>query len=321
MNPNDPNRDSLDSSLESPSTFDGQINNTTGPTAAGPASGLIDPAAVTPGSPAPPPHSPRKLLSFSSTKVLAGLLAVALLGLTSYTLISSFRKPKPAPPQIIINTQNLDNGTLSKVTQQAGPDATARQQLTVSPDVLFKNSSHIQGSSQVDGDLNVGGNLSVNGTATFQKAVGVNSNLAVRGNLSVAGSLNVGSINVGSLTASSLTLGNSFSFSGHLIPGGALPTAKISVAGGGGTVAIDGNDISGTVTITSGGGSMIAGEMAIISFHTNYSGTPKVQLTPVNANAANLRYYVTRTAGFFTVNNTAPAANNTAYVFDYFVTQ
>lgn len=270
--------------------------------------------------PTPPPDKPK----FAARKLLLPLLAL-LITLVVIGGVATLLLKKPAKPAvpitpITINTQSLDNGTLTKLTAQAAPNDT-KQQLTVTPDALFKNNVQVQGILTANKDLNVGGNLNVNGTTTLQNAVAINSSAAIRGALSVGGALSAGSLNVGSLVVTTVNASGNINFGGHLLPGGATPNAVASTSAAGGSVSVSGNDTAGTITITMGNGTLVAGEFAIINFRTRFATTPKVQLTPVNSPASALNYFATRSAGFFTVNTSSPPAASTSYVFDYLVTQ
>ena len=250
---------------------------------------------------------------------LAIILLLLLLAGGAYTVLRMTSKKTVTTTTVTVNTQSLDNGTLNKLTAQAGTPI--KQQLVISPDTIFKNSVTIHNGLDTSGDVNIGGNLSVKGTSTLQGSVGVNGNLAVHGSLSVSGALTAPSLNVGNLGITNLTASGSLSFGGHLIPSGATPSGTPSVAASGGTVTVSGNDTAGTVTITTGGSATLAGEMAIISFHTAFATTPKVQLTPITSSAAGLRYYATRSPGFFTIDTATAPDTSTNYVFDYLVTQ
>ncbi|MEO8104762.1 MAG: hypothetical protein ABI602_00295 [Candidatus Saccharibacteria bacterium] len=251
------------------------------------------------------------------------IIVVVIVGLVlTVVIIALLKHPskKIAPTVVTINTQNLDNGTLNKLTAQAGPNKTV-QQLTISPDTLFKNSTEVQGSLKADKQLDVSGNVNVAGTTTLQGAVGINSNLAVRGALSVGGALSAASLNVGSLAVTTVNASGSLNFGGHLVPSGTTPAVAPSSGTSGGTVTVSGNDTAGTITITIGNGPLVAGEMAILNFHTQFSTTPKVQLTPISGDASALNYYATRSATFFTVETTTTPTHGASYVFDYLVTQ
>jgi hypothetical protein len=245
--------------------------------------------------------------------VIAACIAVVLLAAATLAVTLSRKRnaAQPAPATITINTQSLDNGTLSKLSTKASPSGETNQQLTISPETIFKKGVTVQGDTKADKDLSVGGNLGVKGSTTLQGAVGINNNLAVRGSLSVGGTLSAPSMNVNGNVA----------FGGHLTPGGATPNAKPSVAASGGTVAVSGNDTSGTITINMGTGTLTAGELAIITFRTPFGTTPKVQLTPINGPASSIRYYATRSSTFFTVDSSSTPSNGASYVFDYLVTQ
>ena len=265
------------------------------------------------------------------TLAFIGLAVIVLIGLVIAATMLFTKKPapvaKPVAAPVTINTQSLDNGVLTQLVDKAGGPNETKQQLTVTPDTLFKKNVEVAGTFTTDStatvgsNINVGGNQNVKGTTTLQGAVGINSNLAVRGALSVGGALSAGSLNVGNLVVTTVNASGALNFGGHLIPSGPTPAAVASVGAGGGSVVIDGNDTAGTVIITTGSGAQLAGEMAIINFKTAFAGTPKVQLTPLSGSAADLHFYATRSAGFFTINSTtAPVAGGT-YSFDYFVSQ
>ena len=265
------------------------------------------------------------------TLAFIGLAVIVLIGLVIAGTMLLTKKPAPVKPPttvapITINTQSLDNGVLTQLTNQAAPNET-KQQLTVAPDTLFKKNVEVNGtfttnsSATVGNSLNIGGSQNVKGTTTLQGAVGINSNLAVRGALSVGGALSAASLNIGNLVVTTVNASGALNFGGHLVPSGPEPAAVTSVGAGGGSVVIDGNDTAGTIVITTGSGAQLAGEMAIITFKSRFAATPKVQLTALDGGAAGLRFYATRSAGFFTINSiTAPTAGGT-YSFDYFITQ
>lgn len=268
----------------------------------------------------PPPSSlwKPKLPKYTLVMIVI-VVGLALIAAAAIILLKQPAK-KATPTPIIINTQSLDNGTLNRLTAQAGPNTT-KQQLTITPDTLFKNTVVVQGALKTASDLDVAGNLNVHGKTTLQGAVGINSNLAVRGALSVGGALSAASLNVGSLAVTTVNASGSLNFGGHLVPSGTTPDVKASVGASGGTIAISGNDTAGTITINIGNGGLIAGEMAIISFHTPFATTPKVQLTPITSTASTLNYYATRSTTFFTIDSSTTPTVGASYVFDYLVTQ
>lgn len=276
-----------------------------------------------------PPRRKRLRFVANRTLITAGifLLAVALLVGGAF-----FLRPKPKPDQtVIINTQNLDNGTLNKLAPQGG----AATQLTINANILAVNDLKVQGTASVQRDMTVRGNLTVNGTTNLQattinggltvnSGLAVNGNSSLSGNLSVTGLLTTGGLSVGSITTSSLTVNNNLTLGGHLIPTGSAPSISPGPAARGGSVSISGNDTAGTITINTGNqglGGAHTGEMAVITFRTPFATTPKIQLTPINIDAAGLNYYAARGPRFFNVNSTSTVADGTTYVFDYLVTQ
>ena len=291
---------------------------------------LSAPGDYTITSPAPRPTPTDGKLPSRRTLLFIGLAVIVLIGLVIGGTMLLTKKPapvkQPAAAPVTINTQSLDNGVLTQLTNQAAPNET-KQQLTVAPDTLFKKNVEINGTFTTDStatvgnSLNVGGNQNVKGSSTLQGAVGINSNLAVRGALSVGGALSAGSLSVGNLVVTTVTASGALNFGGHLVPSGATPASVASVGAGGGSVVIEGNDTSGTIIITTGSGAQLAGEMAITTFKTKFATTPRVQLTALNGSAADLHFYASRSAGFFTINSTTTPTASSTYAFDYFVSQ
>jgi hypothetical protein len=273
----------------------------------------LDQRAAAGGTPNEPGVFSHFRRSYATLAVIGFILLILLIyGVSKMAMKDEKRQPAAQP--ITINTQNLDNGTLNKLTTTGTPTET-KTQLTISPDTLFKSDVHVQGSLQVDR------NLEVKGTTTLQGATSINSNLAVRGSVSVGGTLSAPALNIGTLTTTSINVTGSISFGEHLVPTGSTPSVTASKAALGGSVQISGNDTAGTITISTGTGAPLAGEMANIHFRKAFGSTPKVQLTPINAESAALRYYAARSAGFFTINTGTAPTTQTSYTFDYLVTQ
>lgn len=272
----------------------------------------------------PPPKKPSRRRKKRQVIALTGtVLAAAAVGMSAYALLQ--QKQEKPEATYVINTQSLDNGTLNELTGQA--DGLVKQQLTISPDTIFKNSVTVQGPATVENDLTVRGKTVLQGSTSVESDLSVNRSLTVVGNTSLASNLNVNgqisaaSLTVGSLTISSINLSSNLNFAGHLIPNGPAPAPRASTAAGGGSVTVSGNDTSGTIVINTGNSFMTPGELAIVTFQTPFNTTPKVQLTPVNDAASALNYYATRSATFFTISSSSAASQNRQYVFDYLVTQ
>jgi hypothetical protein len=161
------------------------------------------------------------------------------------------------------------------------------------------------------------------GDATFNSVV-VNMDLKVLGNILANGGLTVNGdanflANV-SLAGHIITSGNTPYIviedgAGLLVAPADNPAANLA------TASVDGNDISGKVTIDLGDSSA-TGKLITLNFKHAYARAPKVVITPANAASAGLQYYVQSTATGFTIVITSgqltPASSLT---FNYFITQ
>jgi len=132
-------------------------------------------------------------------------------------------------------------------------------------------------------------------------------NLTVNGTLEVKGLLKVADIEV----------------NGHIITKGNTPqiTAK-DASGSGANVSIDGNDISGTITITAGNGAT-AGDLAEVTFNKVYGAKPRVILSASNDKAAKLQLFKTASSSGFVLkaaDGSTPADGST-YEIDYQIMQ
>ena len=166
--------------------------------------------------------------------------------------------------------------------------------------------ANLQVSGQLDaGNLNVSGNTSL-------------YNLMVTGSVTIEHDLTVtGLVSVGSLLVN-----------GHIITAGDAPTVTVlAAAGTNATVTIAGNDTSGTITITTGDpangnqGAPTFGELVKILFKQPFGKAPQVDLSPGDANAADLRWWRATATDSFSLNVKATPAPNTTYTFDYFVVE
>jgi hypothetical protein len=151
--------------------------------------------------------------------------------------------------------------------------------------------------------------LNVSGTATIN-------------NLSVT-TLNATAATIGTLTVTgSAQFAGDITVGGHVITAGGQPTAESQAAiGTGASVAVDGTDTTGTITISTGA-NPTSGDLAKILFSKTYGKAPHIVLSPSNNNAAGLRTFKGATTStdfmFDSLDNPAP---NTTYTFDYFIAQ
>jgi hypothetical protein len=243
------------------------------------------------------------------------LLILLLCGL-SFVILKYRKTATTITKTVTINTQSLDSGTLHTLTNQLDKSGSVKQQLTISPNTLFNNDVTVQGSTSLLGPVSIGDNLSVGGGLT------VGRNASIGGGLSVSGAITAGTLNVGSINVSTLTLSGNFNWAGHLISTGTATTATVGLAIGNGRVTVTGNDSIGSVAIVSGTSGLLAnGEVAIVHFHTPYSGTPIVQITPADQGAAALQYYVVAAPDFFSIRTVSAPGASVNYVFNYFVSQ
>ncbi len=149
---------------------------------------------------------------------------------------------------------------------------------------------------------------------------------AILASLSATGDLSVVNATVNGTLAvtSAATFNNTLTVNGHIITGNTSGNTTIGPEAGAGTgasVAIDGNDTSGTITLTTGTGAAM-GDLATIAFANAYGAAPRVTLTPDNLAAANLPYYTNnRTTAGFTLSTSGVPDDATVYVFSYQVMQ
>jgi hypothetical protein len=172
-------------------------------------------------------------------------------------------------------------------------------------DSLQNGGSATLSSLNVTGDTHMV-DLNVSGRATLQE-------LTVAGSVSVGGTLSV--------TGSAQFAGN-ITVGGHIITAGGQPTSVAqAAAGGSASVAVDGTDTAGTITITTGS-APTSGDLAKIIFSQVYGKAPRVVLSPSNGAASGLHFYrgATSATDFMFSAADAPAANTT-YTFDYFIAQ
>jgi hypothetical protein len=139
--------------------------------------------------------------------------------------------------------------------------------------------------------------------AMFQN-VTVALDLNVMGNLTANGALTViGDANF---------LGN-VKFGSHISTDGQVLAATTELGAGdqngannSATATIDGNDISGQVSVVLGDNSA-TGKLVTVNFSKQYTKAPKVILTPANGSSSSLQYYVTTTKDGFTITVTGGA--------------
>lgn len=188
---------------------------------------------------------------------------------------------------------------------------TALSQLNVNGDTTATN-------------LNVRKDLTVTETTRLQGPVTLSSLLTINNGANISGNLTVGSsITSSTISASTLTAISTLTVGGHVITAGSAPTITAqggsSVLGSNGTVTVSGNDASGTIAFNVGFGATSTGMIASIAYHTGYSVTPHVVVSPIG----NVGYFhITRSGSGFTVYIDGPGPLSPGgYAFDYIVEQ
>ena len=170
----------------------------------------------------------------------------------------------------------------------------------------------------------------LNPTPDLQGSNAVFNSMAISGALS-ADSINVGGLaTIGSLMVSgdaafqgNITVSGDVTLNAHLITTGATPTIQaLPVIGSqNATASINGNDISGVITIKTGS-SPAVGDLAKLSFAKAYGQAPHVMITPNDAASASLLVYASASAtGSFNLSVAGQPKADTTYSFTYYVVQ
>ncbi|MDL2342449.1 MAG: tail fiber domain-containing protein, partial [Patescibacteria group bacterium] len=148
-------------------------------------------------------------------------------------------------------------------------------------------------------------NLTVTKLATFA-TLHVTGAVQIDGGLTVAGPTSVQDITV----------------NGHVITAGTTPTfTALTAAGANATATVNGNDTSGTITLTTGVTPTV-GDMATVTFNKAFGKTPRIIITPNDGKSAPLLIYPTQmsaTSFNFALSNLPAGA--TTYSFNYFIVE
>ena len=134
------------------------------------------------------------------------------------------------------------------------------------------------------------------------------------------------------IVAKDLTVGGettleTVTINGKLISAGDTPTAVLgaTTTGQGSTYTIEGNDIAGSITITTGTDTptnpIDSGEQITVTFNTPYDDVPRIALTAKGAESAGVRYFVETTETEFIVTFLDAPGEATDYTFDYIIIQ
>ena len=170
-----------------------------------------------------------------------------------------------------------------------------------------------------ESNLSLRGSLGVLGAATFQNTVTVGQILSVDNSAAIANNLSVGGeITANTVATNNLILSGTFVLGSHIQTSGSSPTAGPGNAlGSNGTISINGDDAAGTVNINVGVNAS-PGVLARVAFHSDYSSTPRIVISPIGVGA---NFFITSPSvgGFnIEVSSSLPAGN---YAIDYIVEQ
>lgn len=265
------------------------------------------------------------------------LLFILLLVLAGVIVLVTWLASKNADKNTV-ETQSLTSDTLKQLATSDVTVGQPKQVLNVQSNavfagkVLIRDSLEVAGPIQVGGALNIPG-ITVSGNSIFE-SIQVNKDLSVAGNTALQGQLSVqrnltvggtgtfgGNISAPQVTTGNLQLNGNLTLTKHIAVGGSTPSRSNGPAlGGGGTVAVSGSDIGGSININTGSGPT-AGCFVTVNFTQKYNTTPRINVTPIGSGAANVGYYINRSTTSFSVcaANNPPA--NSSFGFDYFIVE
>jgi cytoskeletal protein CcmA (bactofilin family) len=257
------------------------------------------------------------------------------------------KKPTPAPSPKLTQLNQSELQKLDSFFSGNSAGKTA-EVLTINSASLFNSrvavgsDLKVTGSISVDGPTNLGdlnvdktstlgvtnvrGQLGVNGPLTVQSPAVLNAGATLKGNLTVSGNGSFGgSISAGTVQAQNLSVSGQLNVDGHLNIGGLTPSvAPGSAAGSGATAHVIGNDVAGTVSVSTGttpNNSNLGGELVRVTFHTGFPTAPTIIITSDGRDSAIIQPYVVKTADFFIIDSSVDPASHTNYAFEYWVVQ
>lgn len=266
---------------------------------------------------------------------LVFLILVAVAGV--YMIVSYLNSQKP-PEEPNIATQKLTQDALKQLANTDVTVGGAAQTFSIQGNAIIAGQTLMRGNLNVAGSLQTGGsitapNITISGTSNLGTAQ-INSlqvaqntaiqgsttmrDLSVSGTSTFSGAMTASQISVTQLTLSGnavLQVPNHVSFTG---PTPSRASVNAAVLGAGGTASISGSDTSGTINISTGA-SPTSGCFASFNFAKAFTGTPRVNVTPVGAAAGQTQFYVTRTTTSFSICTANAAPANQQFSYDFFI--
>ena len=296
---------------------------TANPTPASAAGGVKKPSAL------------KRFLRRANVYFLAFLLILVITGVVTAVFYLNSQKPASEPN---LTTQPLTQDALKQLANTDASVGDTNQTLTIQGNAIIAGQTLIRGALNVAGNIQTSGSIqgssitisgNANLGATQVNSLQVATNAAVQGSttlrdLSVAGRASFsGAVTASDLTVSRLTLsGNAvLTIPNHISFTGPSPgrTINAGVLGGGGSASVNGSDTTGTVNVNTGN-SPSSGCFVRINFQQAFSNQPHVLVSPVGSSAGQLNFYVERDKTGFSICSTNAATANSAFAFDYFVT-
>jgi len=276
----------------------------------------------------------KRLLHGTNIYLLLFILLLVIAGIIATAVYFSSKKATDNN----VPTQTLTQDALKQLATSDVTVGQPKQTLSVQSNAVFagkvlvRDSLEVAGTIQVGGSLNVPG-ITVSGNSIFEQ-IQINKGLSVAGDTSVQGQLTVsknlavgggatfgGAISAPAVNVNSLQLNGNLTLTKHIAAGGSTPNRSNGDAlGSGGTTAVSGSDIAGSVNVNTGSGTS-AGCFLTVTFTTKYNSTPRVIVTPVGSAAANLGYYTNRTTSNFSICAANTPPTNASFGFDYFVVE
>jgi cytoskeletal protein CcmA (bactofilin family) len=276
----------------------------------------------------------KRIMSKMNVYLLIFILLLLVAGVIAVSVYLASKKAETTT----VPTQTLTSDTLKQLATSDVTVGEPKQVLNVQSNAAFAGKVFVKGSLEVAGAIQVGGSINVpgitvSGNSVFEQ-IQVNKGLSVQGDTSLQGQLSVqknltvagsatfgGPVSAPSISVNTLQLNGNLSLTRHLAVGGATPGRSNGDAlGGGGTTAVSGSDIAGSININTGSGAS-TGCFVTINFTTKYNTTPRVLITPIGASAAGIGYYVNRTTTNFSVCTATTPPSNASFGFDYFVVE
>lgn len=270
------------------------------------------------------------------------LLFILLVIMTLLIAYVAYNSDKKVKTDNSIKGQILSESALSSLSASNTTVGDTKQTLTIASNTIINGRVLIRDNLDVAGTIRVGGSLSLTGitvanTSNFED-VQIANKLSVAGNAAVQGSMTVngtfsaaggasfgGPVTAPTFNVNSLTLNQDLTLNRHIKTGGGIPNfskAGTSANGTGGTFTGNGSDIAGTIDIKIGTGASCSAsgtELGTVTFSASYGTAPRIVLSPVGAGVGALSYYITKTAGGFTVGCTGGINSPSNFSLDYIV--